>query len=330
MTRQRLTTSIVVILWLASTPARAANDVDEAAARVLFGEGRKLAAAGDYAGACPKFEESFRLDAGIGTGFNLADCWEHVGRTASAWGRFMGVAAAAKAAGQSEREQVARARAAALEPRLSRLVVTVDAPEEGLNIQRDAIFPVGPASWGVPVPVDPGPRTIQATAPRKKPYTVTVEIPASGETVTVPIPPLEPEPLVLRSEPALEKVTVTAPPPRSPLPALIAGAVGIAGVATAVIFGLETLSVNDQAKQICPTNLCSQSEKTQHDQLVSDARRDRSITYVGIAVAGVGLATAALLWWRPGPLRPRTAAAGIGPRLQLLDRGLATGVEVRW
>src|SRR5215831_11151206 len=90
--------------------AHAANEVDEAAARVLFGEGRRLAGTGDYAGACPKFEESFRLDPGIGTGFNLADCWEHLGRTASAWGRFLGVAAAAKAAGQTEREQVARAR----------------------------------------------------------------------------------------------------------------------------------------------------------------------------------------------------------------------------
>ena len=78
MRRRRLIAPIVAAASLVSARAPAANEVDEAAARVLFGEGRKLAAAGDYAAACPKFEESFRLDPGIGTGFNLADCWEHI------------------------------------------------------------------------------------------------------------------------------------------------------------------------------------------------------------------------------------------------------------
>src|ERR1041384_3277172 len=98
-----------------SAPARAA-DTDEASARVLFVEARRLAAAGDYAGACPKFEDSFRLNPGIGTNFNLADCLDHAGRIASAWARSLDVAAATKLAGQPEREQVARQRAAALEP----------------------------------------------------------------------------------------------------------------------------------------------------------------------------------------------------------------------
>ena len=52
---------------------------------MLFAEGGKLVADGDHTAACPKFEESFHLDPGIGTGFNLADCWEHIGRTASAF-----------------------------------------------------------------------------------------------------------------------------------------------------------------------------------------------------------------------------------------------------
>src|SRR5580765_6523431 len=179
MTRRRVAAAVLgVAACLAARAAVAQNDVDEAAARVLFAEARKLVAAGDYAAACPKFEESFRLDPGIGTSFNLADCWEHTGRIASAWGRFLSVAATARVAGQSEREQVARERAATLEPQLSYLVVTVTSPQDGLAVQRDAI-PVGRASWGLPVPVDPGPHVIQAAAPGKKPYTTTVKVTAA-------------------------------------------------------------------------------------------------------------------------------------------------------
>src|SRR6266545_6749182 len=102
----------LALLIVIGSPARAfAAAGDEAAARALFLEGRKLVDEGNYADACPKFEESLRLDPGTGTSFNLADCFEHVGRTASAWARFLDVAAASKAADQADRERVARARA---------------------------------------------------------------------------------------------------------------------------------------------------------------------------------------------------------------------------
>ena len=182
----------------------------------------------------------------------------------------------------------------------------------------------------MPVPVDPGQRTLQATAPRKKTYTVTVDVPAAGETVTVEIPALEAEPIVLTAGPPATIAATPAPPPGpslAVLPVVAAGAVGLAGAATAIVFGLETLSVNDDAKKLCPTNVCSQAEKDQHDRLVSDARRDRAISYVGIAVAGVGLATAAVLWWRPGPLRPRATTTVTGA---VLPGGLAAAAEIRW
>ena len=112
---------------------------DRAAARALFDQARSLAKEGKYTEACPKFEESQRLDPGIGTLFNLADCLEATGKTASAWSMFLEVASQAKVGGQKDREKVARDRASAIEPRLSKLTVAVvSGPQPpGLEIKRD-------------------------------------------------------------------------------------------------------------------------------------------------------------------------------------------------
>ncbi|WP_437729688.1 hypothetical protein [Sorangium sp. So ce1335] len=163
---------------------------DTAAAQALFDAARQLMAQGKHADACPKLEESQRLDPGIGTQFNLAVCYEQVGRTASAWSTFLDVAGAARAAGQAEREKVARQRATALEPRLIRLTITApaDAPAD-LQVKRDGAV-VGRAQWGIPVPVDPGKHTIEASAAGRAPFAKTVELTRAGAAEAVAIPPL--------------------------------------------------------------------------------------------------------------------------------------------
>src|SRR5688572_7702878 len=89
-----------------------------AAAQALFEQAKALVAQGKVEQACPKFEESQRLDPGVGTQFNLADCYERTGRLASAYTTFMDVAAATRQLGQVDREVVARERASAIKPRL--------------------------------------------------------------------------------------------------------------------------------------------------------------------------------------------------------------------
>ena len=101
-----------------------ASLADKAAAQSLFDEGRKLMSAGKYAEACPKLAESQKLDPGVGTQFHLSDCYEKLGQTASAWAGFLEAASSTKSMGQGDREKVARDRAAALAPRLSKLTIT--------------------------------------------------------------------------------------------------------------------------------------------------------------------------------------------------------------
>src|SRR6186713_2867899 len=98
---------------------------DKVAAESLFADGRRLLAQGKFAEACPKFAESQRLDPAIGTLLNLADCYEKVGRTASAWAAFREAAALSHHGGDAKREAVAKERAAALEAQLSTLAIAV-------------------------------------------------------------------------------------------------------------------------------------------------------------------------------------------------------------
>ncbi|WP_433926076.1 hypothetical protein AB3662_24425 [Sorangium cellulosum] len=210
---------------------------DTAAAQALFDAARQLMAQGKYADACPKLEESQRLDPGIGTQFNLATCYEQLGRTASAWSTFLEVAGAAKAAGQVEREKVARQRATALEPRLIRLTITApaDAPAD-LQVKRDGA-PVGRAQWGIPVPVDPGKHTIEASAAGRAPFAKTVEVTRAGASEAVAIPPLPAgEPARAAAQPATG-ATGAARPTSGAAPPASGAARATTGAALAPVAG---------------------------------------------------------------------------------------------
>lgn len=317
--------------------AARAEGAQEAAARALFSEGRRLVDAGNYAAACPKFEESLRLDPGAGTSFNLADCFEHLGKTASAWARFLDVAAATKAAGQTEREQVARLRAERLEPTLARLVVEVKVAEPELVVKRDGAV-VGAASWGVPVPVDPGDHALEATAPGKRVWSHTATVAEGPTTLAVEVPALEalPPPEVAPAAvaapliPAPRAAAESPPNERSVLPVVALGALGAAAAATSVIFFLNMSSKNQEAEGLCPANNCrTADEKTEHDDLVDEARRNRTVGYVSAGVAGAALLTAAVLWWQPfRSSAPARAAARLEVRPSFGP--LAAKLEVVW
>ena len=142
----------------APTEAHRASPADVAAAQALFEQGRSLMARERPQDACPKFEESQRLDPALGTEFNLANCYEKIGKLASAYALYTEVAATARATGQQQREEVARQRAEAVKPKLTKLVIVAPPGSAGqLRVERDG-REIGEAQWGFPVPVDPGPQ----------------------------------------------------------------------------------------------------------------------------------------------------------------------------
>src|SRR5688572_12295677 len=128
--------AVLSSLCLFSHPSAAEpSAMDRAAAEALFEEAVLLMDKGEALPACPKLEESQRLDPAVGTLLYLGACYEKLGRTASAWATFTEAAYAAKDAGQGDRELIASQNAARLRPLLARLVVEVLARQtEGLSV----------------------------------------------------------------------------------------------------------------------------------------------------------------------------------------------------
>src|SRR5262245_58649864 len=214
--RRSLWLTLCLTTALAALPARAEaqSASKQAAAQALFEDARKLMSKGDYAAACPKFADSQKTDPAPGTEFNLANCYEKAGQTASAWATFKSAAASYRAHNRADWEQKARDRASALEPKLSRLTIVVprEANVPGLEIKRDG-SPVGSSEYGSAIPVDPGEHAVEASAPGKKPWKTSAKIaPGPGET-KVNVVPLENEAQATTPPPTTSPTPPTTPEP---------------------------------------------------------------------------------------------------------------------
>ena len=287
----------------------------KAQARLLFEDAMDLAKKNRHADACPKFEESQRLDPGVGTKFYLADCYEHIGRYASAWGLYMEVS---DEAGDAKREEYSRKRADALKPKLTRMVIVLADDVKtitGIEVRRDGVV-VPPGQWGMPLPVDAGKHTIGVGAPSKRSWETTVEASGEGAVVTVTIPELRDDtvippptalPTVQPTVTATVAPTTSAAPtvaPDAPWPiqkklALAAGAVGLVGVAVGgVMGGLAAGKKGDMDAQ------CSQSDPLKCNAagvaLASDVKTFGTVSTIGL-IAGGALAVGGVVLWLTAP-----------------------------
>jgi hypothetical protein len=180
--------ALIVFCALLWAGAARAQRGDAAAAEQLFSAGRVAFERGDFEQACPKFEESQRLDPAAGTLINLAACYEKLGRLASAWEAWRG--ALQVLTPTDERRPVVERLAAAMEKRVPRLHIELapGAPA-GTRVTRDSVD-LGTASLGVGLPVDPGRHLVIATAPGRLERRYDVEV-SEGKTQKIVVEPGE-------------------------------------------------------------------------------------------------------------------------------------------
>lgn len=131
---------VAVSVPLRSSFAQEVTPATRSAAVELFDAADRLVAEGRLSEACPRYEESYRLDPQLGAVLHLADCLEKDGKLASAYAAFREASEVAQKKGD-ERRGLADDRSRALEPRLSRLTVEVPDPSRvnGLEVMRDGI-----------------------------------------------------------------------------------------------------------------------------------------------------------------------------------------------
>ncbi|MEP7119613.1 MAG: hypothetical protein ABJE95_01840 [Byssovorax sp.] len=201
----------LALLVLSSMFGAISASADESRAEQVFKEGRALMIAGRFAEACPKLEESQRLEPKGGTQLNVAACHERLGKIATAWAEFHDAVVAARTDGHAERERLAQQRVDALEPRLPWLTITVAEGAAGrdLTIEIDgaAILPV---AIGKDMPVDPGEHRISATLAGEVVWETTLVFKeATRQSVLVPAPP----PKAPRAPPEPPDARDLPPPP---------------------------------------------------------------------------------------------------------------------
>jgi hypothetical protein len=282
--------------------AQAAPDVSApnvAIAQKLYDDAMKLMSEKKYAEACPKLAESNRLDTGMGTRFHLGDCYENVGRLASAWALFVDIADEAKRSGQSGRESVARERAKQLEPRLPK--ITLQVPSSVANLAgvevRDNDHLVNRPLWGQPLPMDPGKHSITVTAPGRRTWEKKLEL-HEGAAETVAVGDLAP-----LDAPGLSSRQIGA---------ITLGSAGIASIVVGSVFGLRARSKwrDDVVAKSCYGGLVTQCDladaQMRFDQ--SGAQTDANISTVTFVAGGVALAGAAVFALWPKEKRPEGAA----------------------
>jgi hypothetical protein len=282
--RRRRLLAIAALVGILGAPSAArAQAVDAALAESLFREGKALMDKNRLAEACPKLAESQRLDPGSGTMLALALCHERQGKHATAWAAYNEAATMARAAGRADRQEAATQRAAALEGKLSRLVVSVDPAARaapGLSVRRDGA-PLPDAAWGVSIPVDPGEHLIEASAPGKEPWSVRVTLGATRDHQRVVVPALADQ----RSTggDGVDK-------PRR-IAAFVVGGAGVAALGVGAVFGAMAISKRSRAEDLCggASPCASANGVASNDQAKTFALVSNITLGAGVAAAGTGL-----------------------------------------
>jgi len=320
--------------------AQAPQSADKAMAEALFDRGLSLMREGKYAEACTQLEHSQEIERGIGTLLYLGECYEKLGKTASAWATFREAASFARAENQLDRARTGTTRASLLQPLLSRITVHVPAEHQvqGLTVTRNGqVVPVG--AYGVALPVDPGTQQISASAPGRHAWSLDVALPPNGANVAVDVPLLEIDeaaaaqlaaPPVVTPPAAAEEGEI-AQPAKAPKAALssvkhaswqrpvglVVGAVGLAALGVGAFFGVQADSANKDLERACPQEVCASSNR--HLQKRADDRALVSTISVvsGAALLGVGTVLFLTAPTRESAVSVSARAGSDGAMLQL-------------
>jgi hypothetical protein len=310
--------ALTLLLCCASARTASSQARDPLAAEALFREGRKAVGSSDYANACPKFSESFRLDPAPGTLLNLADCEEHIGKIGGAWQHYHRLIDMLPA--RDERAAFAHKHAEALEKRVPRLTITLAPdPPDGTRVWRDDVE-LGAPTLAIALPVDPGTHVLTLKAPGHVDATVSVTlVEAESRQVSLTAGPSTAEgaggatsPTAPSAAESPAQKLETAPGSelaggsRTPSPAAWAiGATGVAALGTGVFLGVSALSKKSTSDSHCVSGVCTDQASVDDYNSAKTYAHVADVCFV-LGAAAIGVAAYMLF------TSPRSPAASGG------------------
>ena len=270
----------------AIAPRDARADDTAATAQALFDEATALKAKEDWAGACPKFESSYKLDPALGTLLNLANCFEKLGKIASAWARWEEAFQWATKNGD-DRAEYAKTQRDALVPRLPKLKIEVTSRAAALSIERDTTKVTEPM-YGASLPVDPGDHTIFVKRDDEVLKTEKIKV-VEAQSAEVKLDLAAIEKAAPPPKPKGGGVVVVGPSPTLRKVGWGVGAAGLAGlVVTGVLEGL-AFSKKGEAELACVNKFCTPEGKRIADQGVAFAEAGQWVGIGSLLVTAVGV-----------------------------------------
>jgi hypothetical protein len=336
-----------------------------AIAEQLFNQARDLAKANQWAEACPKFEASLRYDPVLGTRLNLATCYEHIGKLASAWSLYRESIELAKKAGDKRRDY-AQKQAAALEPRLPKLAISAPANSPaGFVVTRDGTR-IDAGALDIALYVDPGAHEITASAPGFEAFTQTVTL-VEGKAETLAIPDLKTVsvPVTDPPKPPFEDHGATTAPVAASSPtrsnvatlepvvapssthkndtmqsqgtftkrrkiSIVVASGSVISVVAGVALGTTAKGKQNDAFERCPdlATPCTQADES--NALLKSAHSRALEANVAFGIAAAAVIGAGVLWFTGTPDAESSTRMSVVPNLSLGETSVVVMERFRW
>ncbi len=260
------------------------------AADQAFKHGRELYKQNKFAEACEQFETSQKLDPANGTLFNIGQCSEKIGKLATAAASYRAVIAKDS---NAERKASAAERLKAVTPRIPKLLVKLDAAPAGVVVELDSKSGPRTIAANHATEVDLGDYSVIVRARGYSDFVSRVKVSQEAKTTTVEATLT---PGASSTETALVvKTEQPEPAPRAnrTLYGIGGMAVGGAGLATGVVFGVLARGKWQEAKDVCGGTTCTtQADLDRANDLGDRARSKATLSTIfvigGAAIAGVG------------------------------------------
>ncbi|HXX69384.1 MAG TPA: hypothetical protein VEK07_19520 [Polyangiaceae bacterium] len=309
-------------LGLLGRPCLAANDVPSAAelqsARALFAQAEENEDADQWQDALEKLRLVSHVKLTAGVRYHIALCETHLGELANALEDYSEAQSQARVENAEDVLRLVGGALADLSPRVPRLTLRVVPEFVDATVLLDG-SPLDRSRLGVPIPIDPGPHKVDASAPHRSSIHAAVMV-HERESTILEVPLVETTTQAGASIPAGAPVSarVSSPPDRPgearypTRPAAIAAtaaSVGLAGLGVAAF----VVAGNQQARAIRDCAAIVSPSPDACNDLKSPVRAWDWTAAASWTAAAIAATTAIVLWTRhPSPMAA-SASLVIGP-----------------